>query len=264
VRTEAATRARRGGENEDHVLVGDGLVLVLDGAGVPAGEPTGCVHGLRWFVTRLADELAAAAVDRRVPLTSALRRALSATAAAHGGRCDLQSPRSPSSTLVAVREQPAGFDWLVLGDSTLVLDEPSALRVISDDRLARVAQQQRTALRRESAGDVGRWRALVDAERNLRNRTGGWWIAAGDPAAADHALTGTSDAGRAVLLSDGAARPVAIFQQFSWQECVDLIATRGPEAWLDRVRELEQSDPDRRRWPRSKTHDDATTALVRR
>jgi len=106
---------------------------------------------------------------------------------------------------------------------------------------------------------------MKHAELAWRNREGGYWIAATDPAAADHALTGriaTSDLRRFAVLTDGAARIVDIFGELSWQELLDVAETDGPKAVLRRVRASEQSDPDGVRWPRNKRSDDATLALT--
>jgi hypothetical protein len=55
----------------------------------------------------------------------------------------------------------------------------------------------------------------------------------------------------AVLLSDGASRLADRFQLATWDQLVKLLATDGPDALIDRVREAERSDPDGQRWPRA-------------
>ena len=43
---------------------------------------------------------------------------------------------------------------------------------------------------------------------------------------------------------------------------LDLIDASGPIAVLDAVRAAEAADPDGRRWPRSKRHDDKALVVV--
>jgi hypothetical protein len=106
---------------------------------------------------------------------------------------------------------------------------------------------------------------MKHAELAMRNRSGGYWIAAADPAAAEHATAGrvsTGELQRFAVLTDGAARIVTPFGELSWRELLDLAETEGPEAVLRRVRAAEASDPLGQRWPRNKRSDDATLALA--
>ncbi|MEV4470448.1 MULTISPECIES: hypothetical protein [Nonomuraea] len=105
----------------------------------------------------------------------------------------------------------------------------------------------------------------VETLRAHRNRDGGFWVAATDPLAADQALTGTvpqESVRTAVLLSDGASRLVDRFHLATWRQTLDLLDREGPEALISRVRAAEHSDPAGSRWPRGKTHDDATLVTL--
>ncbi|WP_034488211.1 protein phosphatase 2C domain-containing protein [Actinomadura oligospora] len=261
-----ASRAKEPGRaNEDYVLAASDMVVLLDGAGVPPEAETGCRHGLPWFVRTLGEQLLNAARAGDISLAEALKRAIERTALAHADTCDPSHPVSPSSTVVAVRRRDEYLDWLVLGDSFLALRKHSQIEVITDQRLKQSAVKQRTALRQADGRDRALWNALVAEERRLRNHPDGFWIAAGDPEAADHAMTGClplADLTHALLLSDGGARPVEPFGAVTWDECFHNLAQSGPAAWLRRVREIENADPDRTRWPRSKRHDDATALLI--
>jgi hypothetical protein len=106
-------------------------------------------------------------------------------------------------------------------------------------------------------------RRLIEAQQGLRNRPEGYWIARSRPDAAAFALTGERAGVRsALLLTDGAALMASHFGALSWRELVDLAVQRGPETVIEATRELEARDPDRRVWPRYKTHDDATAVLL--
>ncbi|MEV4251595.1 protein phosphatase 2C domain-containing protein [Spirillospora sp. NPDC049652] len=261
-----ASRAKQPGRpNEDYVLATSDLVVLFDGSGVPPGTETGCRHGVSWFVRTLGSRMVAAAGEPGSSLAGALKQAIGETAMAHADTCDPSHLVSPSSTVLAVRRNGEDLDWLVLGDSFLVLRGSAQNDVITDQRLKQRAVKQRTALRRADGQDPKLWNALVTEERRLRNHPDGYWIAAGEPEAADHALTGRvplADLTHALLFSDGGARPVEPFGAASWDECFHELAQSGPAAWLQRVREIENVDPDRSRWPRSKRHDDATAVLI--
>jgi hypothetical protein len=64
-----------------------------------------------------------------------------------------------------------------------------------------------------------------------------------------------------MVLSDGASRLVDDFDSLDWRSMLMLVEDAGPERLIDRVRDLEQSDPDRRRWPRNNLRDNASAVV---
>ncbi|TDC33947.1 hypothetical protein E1166_25110 [Micromonospora sp. KC213] len=255
-------------ENEDVVFRFGPLVGVLDGATVPEGFDTGCVHGPAWFVRHLAARIGLAVAARpAATLVSSLAAALLGVRADHGDLCDLDHPGTPSSTVCLLREGVDEVDYLVLCDSPLVFEAGGRVTVVSDDRLDSATAD----LRRIAAtlpGDIEpetRFRRAVTAQRERMNRTHGYWVAATDPDAAYHALTGTlplrgPDAvRRAVLLSDGASCAVEQFGLLDWAGLLDLVTAEGPGALVDRVRAAEREHPERLR--RHKRADDASVLL---
>ena len=106
---------------------------------------------------------------------------------------------------------------------------------------------------------------LVGEQRRHRNCRGGYWIAEADPAAAGHALVRSWPAGAlaaAALATDGVTRGIGRIGLPSWSAALDLMRTGGPAAVLGAVRAVEAADPDGRRWPRSKRHDDQALVVV--
>jgi hypothetical protein len=86
-----------------------------------------------------------------------------------------------------------------------------------------------------------------------------------DPQAASQAITGSlarKTLHRAVLLSDGASRLVDVFGLATWTELLALLDESGPAELLRRVRAAEAADPEGRRWPRTKSSDDATAIYL--
>jgi len=261
--------------NEDHAFQFGPLVGVLDGATVPEGFETGCVHGPAWYVRRLAARLAVAEAERPAAgLTGNLAAAILAVRADHGGRCDLDHPGTPSATVCLLRHSGDQVEYLVLCDSTLVVD-CGEVRVISDHRLARAVADVRTTARTTTSGG-GRvdpatsFRRAVALQRRQMNQTHGYWVAAADPDAAFHAVTGSLPLDgpyrvrRAALLTDGAARAVDPFALCNWAGLLDLLTEQGPQELIRRIRSAEYADDTpitTGQLPRFKRHDDATATL---
>ena len=260
-------------ENEDHIFQYGRLVGVLDGATIPDGFETGCVHGTAWYVRQLAARIALAAAERPcAALAGNLAAAILAVRADHGDRCDLDHPGTPSSTVCLLRPGDDHVDYLVLCDSPLVVDLGGRVEVIADDRLqSAMAELRRTALSVAAGGGGAdpstRFRRSVTLQRQQMNQTHGYWVAAANPDAAFHALTGTlplSGANRirrAALLTDGASDAVDEFALFDWRGLLDLLGTAGPDELIRRVRAAEVAGESTRR--RHKAYDDASVAFCR-
>jgi hypothetical protein len=167
-----------------------------------------------------------------------------------------------------VRLQDDWAEYLVLGDVSVVFDSRGDLVIVSDDRVSKTAEAERRAADAYLIGSPEKNDAMVrmkHAELAMRNRDGGYWIAAADPGAADHALVGRvaiNELRRFAVLTDGATRIVSPFLRLSWHELLDLAEAEGPESVLRKVRAAEDSDPLGVRWPRNKRSDDATIALA--
>ncbi|MFG2872845.1 protein phosphatase 2C domain-containing protein [Streptomyces sp. NPDC048338] len=268
MRVRQVSCARPHGANEDFVLSSPTVVVVLDGAGMAPGMESGCSHGVAWYVEQLGTRLHAEAARRESPLAECLAVAIEFTAGLHRDTCAVDDPLSPSATVAIARVRGDLFEWLVLGDCTLLVNNSGIVTATTDDRLALVASQAREALAATTPGSAAQraaHQALVSEERGLRNTPGGYWVAAADPAAASQALTGVesaSDIQAAALLTDGAARLVTTFDATDWRGCLDQLTRNGPDDMIRHVREAERSDPDLSRWPRSKQHDDATIAYI--
>ncbi|MFJ2060293.1 hypothetical protein ACIOMM_30750 [Streptomyces sp. NPDC087908] len=270
VQVSVASAQGVGAANEDTVFASSTGVVVLDGLSAPQDLPMGCIHGTPWFVRQLGAHLINLIGDSTVPLREALRSAISKVNDLHRGSCTLDQEAVPASTVVMIRERGDVLEYLVLSDNVLVLDlGKEGIRTIADKRVEEVANKEMRAALQGPTGTTehaARVSALVTVQRRLRNRPGGYWVAATDPAAADEATTGSvslAQVRQAALLTDGASRLVDSFGKLSWEELLDLLRTEGPAALLDRTREVEVTDPVGERWPRFKQSDDATAAYVR-
>jgi hypothetical protein len=256
--------------NEDFIAATTQLVILLDGASVPEGLETGCRHGTAWYVARLGTQLLEELTSQPGQLlTDALATAIHGVAGLHADTCELDHPGAPSAALALLREADETVDYLVLADTTILLDATSDFLVVSDDRLAQVAVTEHSAMHQEATGTVShqrRYADLVTELRRHRNQAKGYWVASSTPDAAYQALTGSIqrlEVRRAALLSDGATRLVDRFGVMAWPRVFDLLDREGPSSLIMQTREAESSDPNGRRWPRSKRHDDASAVICR-
>jgi hypothetical protein len=253
--SEPGDRARPNEDFASLALPASGLggtLVVLDGV-TPPRDATGCLHSVPWFTARLGGALTELTVScQDLTLPEILSRAILRTAEAHQSSCDLSHPRTPQATAVVARWSPETVEYLVLSDSALLVESPDGtVTPHLDDRLALLP---RSALATD---------ALIDS--TIRNREGGFFTAAADPAVAARAVAGViprADVRALAALTDGATRWVEKFREGDWTDCFTFVRKEGPQALVDRVRTLERADTNRAFLGRSKTHDDATVVYA--
>ncbi|WP_412542631.1 hypothetical protein R8Z50_09125 [Longispora sp. K20-0274] len=253
----ASESGRPDGRNEDWGGAAGSVAVVLDG--LTEGPETGCRHGTPWYVRELGERLLRLGADHEVPLNEVLAAAIDQVARQHADTCDLAHPGTPCSTVTVLRDRGAGtVDYLVLSDSTVVLDPLAGAPVVVTDRSVDDFHRELQA-GAPSGGLVD----LITAQQKIRNRSDGYWVAQVDPGAAEHAATGTVPGIRgAALLSDGVSLLVTTFRAVTWSELLAVGYGPGPGELIRRTRELEDSDPGRETWPRYKHRDDATAAII--
>lgn len=266
--------------NEDYVSVAlpasgwGGVMVVLDGV-TPPPSGGGCTHGVPWYTARLGGSMLELSGSRRdLTLTQCLTSALSRTAEAHASTCDLSHPRTPQATVVAARWDEETVEYLVLSDSVLLLERSDgSVTAVLDPRLSQLPQPVRasgayvhtlprgTPERNEARVQYAR---AVEALRNAPDGSG-FFTAAADPAVAARAVTGALPrGGTAALLglTDGTTRWSDVFGLGDWTELFRTARTSGTASLVAQVRAAERADPDGDAYPRGKTSDDASAALV--
>jgi hypothetical protein len=254
-----------GKASEDWAGATSSCAVVLDGITSPPGlEDTGCIHGTPWLVPTIGSELLSLAEQRpELELPEMVGRAIASTAARHADSCDLDAPATPSAAVAMVRAADTLVDFLVLSDVYVVLDTGDDLHVITDVRGHEVVAELRAATFAHPIGTeehAASRRRMVRQQRLYRNDPDGYWVAAGKPAAAHHAVVGQlerADVRRTAVLSDGAAALVE-YGLVDWSKLLDILEREGPASLIQRVRDAEASDIDGVRWPRFKRNDDAT------
>ncbi|MFI9826200.1 hypothetical protein ACIHIX_00810 [Streptomyces sp. NPDC051913] len=229
-----------------------GVLVLLDGVTPPNG-PTGCLHSVPWFVSRLGGALTELTVSLPdVPLTEALSLAIARTADAHAHTCDLSHSRTPQATVVVARWSSEAVEYLILSDSVLLVEAPDgAVTTLEDDRLALLPRASLTT------------DTFIDA--HLRNKEGGFFTAAADPGVAGRAVTGVlpgASVRALAAMTDGATRWVEKFREGGWGDCLRVVRKEGAAALVGQVRELEGADVEGVFLGRGKRHDDASVVFV--
>lgn len=235
---EFAERPAPGRPTEDRVFTLPNAVIVLDG--VTSHRPPDRNGG--WYADTLGNELVRSIAEQD-DLADLLAGAIERIAT----RYDLSPGDAPSSTVSITRWTDDSVEALVLADSPVVAFGTTP-HVTADTRLADL-------------------RGQVDRISDWKNRAGGWWVAEAIPEAAHQAVRATwprEDITAVIMATDGVSCGVDDYEIFeNWQEVLDLADRKGLEAVLDEVREAEDLDPDRLRWPRYKTHDDQALVVIR-
>lgn len=256
--------------NEDWCLVTPTFAVVLDGVSSPAGTAdSGCQHGTPWYVRQLGSTLARySSTASDLPLDDMLAYAIEDVRREHGSGCDLGSPDTPAATVVMFREGDGVYDYLVLSDSALIMDVGGGLMVVTDPRADAAAPEEQRRVFEHPVGSAEHAASLaqmVAAQRQLRNREGGYWVAAAQSEAARHAKTGwvQDDAfGGALAVSDGVTR-LRDWGAFTWEGMLSFARENGPEGLIGAVRHIEAHDVAGTRYPRFRSSDDATAVLIR-
>jgi hypothetical protein len=259
-RIAVVTRGRRPSVNEDRVFTTTTAVIILDGA----TQPDSSDHDGGWMAdtigravkTALTPPSGVVVPDPGPDLREVVAQAIKRTTNKH----ELHPDHAPSTTVSIARWTHATLDLLVLGDSPVVVfTRDGQHAVVTDERLSQV-----TAAIRE-AGPPPDLRSLVAGQRKRRNKPDGYWIVETDPQAAMRAITRQwpIDTVAAVLMTtDGVSNGVTKYRRpASWNEALAL-ARRDPRLLIDIVHNVEASDVDRTRWPRTKVHDDKSVALI--
>lgn len=267
--TSVDVAERAGGTvSEDVVRVLPNAVILLDGA--TTLQPTPRTGG--WYAARLAH-----ALENRLDSRAGLAELLAESIVAVTETYDLSPGDAPSSTVALLRWDNDTVETLVLADSPVIVFTAAGEQVVQDERLATVGDQTRHQQRagyrdRLNAGGgfddehLARLAASMETTGRLRNTEGGFWVAEATPEAAWRAETRRftrAEARGALLASDGVSCGVDQYGIYpNWAAVWEQAISAGAHSVLDTVRHAENSDPDGRRWPRPKRHDDQALAVV--
>ena len=245
-------------------MVGEGFAIVLDGATSVAGDRS---HDPGWFAERLGDVLARL-LSGDEPIPDLVAAAIEEVRDAE----QLVPETSPTCTVAIARWSADTVETYTLCDSVVaVLHGDETESVYFDDEVGAVIGRMREEYRARLTSGLGYDEghralliALQKAQAHWRNRPGGYYVAGTDPAAAYQGTLSTTERSRVaglVLATDGVdlgRHPRAK----TWWDVYTETVEQGPEQVLHDIHAAEATDPDGRRWARSKRHDDKTLVVV--
>lgn len=249
---------------------------VLDGATGLAGRdyvPEG-PSDAAWLARTLSSHLAAVSSEDDIVglFADALRRVRAdyiGQVPTHG---DLPSYALPSAAGMWLRLFGRVLDLAWMGDCVAVVAAGEALHVVgaaeaeADSRAVAALIAERLGTERVGAAMLTRLGTELRARRAGLNRPGGYWMFAVEPAAVAglQRLTLSIDGpATALLCSDGFWRLVDHFAVYTAAGLIAAAQHQGLAPLMRQLRALEQADPEGRRVPRVKPHDDATAILCK-
>jgi hypothetical protein len=228
-----------------------------------------------WFVQQVQEILPALLINELERPVPALVRALAARVAlawldergAAGGE-------TPAASFAMVRVLDDEIEITRLGDcSVLVERRNGCVEVLRNSALERLEAHILRAiieLRNDGMDDLAQIQArmlpALREQRTGRNHAGGYGVLAPEqecldmlriervPAAAVH---------RILLASDGYYRMVDVYGSLRDAELIQRTEDHGAEAVLEKLRAIEEADPNGARYPRLKRSDDATAVLLK-
>jgi len=263
--------------SEDFIGLCRNCFWLLDGASIPAGVPQHPQLNTLWYVNALSMEISRAVMGNGADcaLSAVLEEALSSIGAQYSREFATGTSQAyypPSSTIILIRANIPFVEYLVLGDSSLLILNGTQVRHVTDARLRRIAAALRDKYshllqseNREALSDASH--RLAAEELAHRNRDGGYWIAALEPEAARHAICGTynlmSEPSSILAMSDGLAAAHDVFSIYSsWLQLATAVTREGIGRLISQVRRAEEGDPLGERFLRSYGSDDASGFLL--
>jgi hypothetical protein len=254
-----------GRQNEDVVLRSPGLFGVFDGA-TSLVEPhdTGNASG-GFRAARLAassfEQCQGSLVQRAEQANSAIRAAQIASGISLDERLQLWS-----TSLAVVRLKGSSFEYCHTGDSMILLLYTDGSHVVLTPEVD-VDGETLQAWKNSPASSqpihicLAEQIAAVRLQMNTR-----YGVLNGEPAAmrflghGRHSLAGISDI---ILFTDGLMLPCETpWRPTDWRWFADLYRLGGLHKIRDQVRGLQRQDPECRRFPRFKVHDDIGAVAI--
>ncbi|HEV3157287.1 MAG TPA: hypothetical protein VGZ00_08070 [Candidatus Baltobacteraceae bacterium] len=251
--------------SEDVVSSAGNCVWLLDAATPPHGKKPS--ENTQLYVHALSNNIYK--YIRREP-NSALNLILAKAigSASEEANFDDEPAYLPYSTVILARKKEESIDYLVLGDSYLLINDGCNWTTISDDRLKACATTERQAVRSLTAKGVDQnsllyreaHNALVQREAQLMNHENGFWVACDNPEAAMMALCGTINVSpmdfTIFAMSDGLARAnTHLRTPIEFPEIPETILKLGATAFVNLLRASER-DFGRYLGVSSSVHDD--------
>jgi len=262
--------------NDDAFCHSETLAAVFDGA-TGLGEQILPVDSDAAWIARRGAEGLILHEAANLPPRETLRRA-AADAEKQFLELRLRPPAEtyeiPFSSMMFVSAQQSGIEALWFGDCAALVKAPGEpARIVGDaldKRAAEAARVAKLAAARNLAPTAGVSRAeylpALRAARNRVNTVEGSWAFSPDARCADHAqsLAFAAPTGTQMLLvSDGFLALASDYNRYDADGLLEAASSEGLRALYNELRDIENADPEGRKFPRFKKSDDATAVLLK-
>jgi hypothetical protein len=188
-------------------------------------------------------------------------------------RPPLEKYEMPLASMMLVVEAKGGFDALWYGDCAALVQRPGKEAELIGEALAKRAKEAQRAAKLAHAQGLApaagvnrpEFLTALRVARNTVNSEKGGWAFSPDANAAAHASSKRlqTPAGTFVLLaSDGFLALASDYGRYTADTLVTAARQKGLNALGEEVRDVEESDPEGRKFPRFKKSDDATAVLL--
>jgi len=267
---DSVEEPRPGGAfSEDYAGTSGPMAWILDGASAVSQERvTRAASDARWLVEHLDAELRVLSDNTTESLRTIVAEAIARTAAQAEDDWTGTPEVLPSAALGVVRHARDCTEFLVLADvSVILMTEAGALEMIdrrvdkhTNGALEAMVHLVESKVPFDEVSERTRTH-LAEPRRAAMNRENGYWVASIDPVAASHALSGTLDGVRDVVLaSDGFMRALHLFRLVP---NADTLFDCDFRDLARRIRKTEADDPDTSKFPRWRVSDDICAHRLR-
>ena len=161
----------------------------------------------------------------------------------------------PYSTAVIFKVDDESIEYSVLGDSYLSIVTESSILNITDDRLKKIAVEERRVVQKMRENEIDEKsseykearKKLIYTELNFQNVDGGYWVAGLNPIAAQKSISGRVSLSKnnkffVFAASDGLARLITHFDVFKdFKSLGKEIEQNGAKKIFEMLRQLESN-----------------------
>jgi hypothetical protein len=178
----------------------------------------------------------------------------------------------PFASMAFASRTSDGFDFLWFGDCAgLLRRADEKVEVLGDSFASKVLESRRAAKAAKALNIApvadGELTPFLPGLRKARNRvnTGTHWAFGPDPRAAEHVATKHVAAPKGAMLllaSDGYLALTTDYGRYTAQGLLEKAIVKGLAVLGEELREIEDADPQGRKYPRFKKSDDATAVLL--
>jgi hypothetical protein len=179
----------------------------------------------------------------------------------------------PCATVAAARINSDRLETFLIGDCSIVFSSAGKITAAHDERGHRFEEPLIRDMHEyiiSTGCRVGEARehfaARFRGNRSYKNKEDGFYVLEFDPQAATHAVTGTypaADVDELLLATDGFYRAADVFGICDGDAgLLEAVRSSGLPAVFSGISDREKSDPDCRKYPRTKQFDDCSAVFM--